>query len=328
MPTGCGLLPHWTGADLAPLLGNGRTAATAGPHEARYYATFDEVVMLSGYLEVRPDVADLPQISRLSFSKQTVTRQDFRHRLINDMNALGATFNDCNFSYSIFHRAYFRDAKFTNCQFVGCQFNDSNLKHVRLLACDLRYIRFFRSQLDAEEILAALPLEPNIRREAVQNLRANATSIGDFSSQRLLVLQEVAAAQDHYRRALRGADTYYRQKYASIFAKMQAGWRLLGLRVGGFVWGHGERPARILLSGTVILFLLTFINFWSVMPRVGWSETAGGLRVLEYVISVFLGAPHDQTFHGFFIIDYLAIVLRYIYVGLFISVLFRTISHR
>lgn len=284
--------------------------------------------MVSGLIEARDDIVSPQPISRISFSRQKVNRQDLRHHFINDMNALGATFTDCNFSYSIFNRAYLRDATFINCQFVGCQFYDSNIKRVHLLTCDLRFIRFFRSQLDTEEILVALPFEPNIRREAIQNLRANAAAVGDFGTHRKLILEEIRATQDHYWRALWGVDTYYRNKYASILAKAQAGWSLLWLRIGGFVWGHGERPFRILTSGSIVLLVLTFINFWSVMPRVGWQETAGGIRVLQHTISVFLGASYDPKFEGFLAVDYLTLILRYVYVGLFISVLFRTISHR
>lgn len=250
--------------------------------------TSDEDAMASNSAGPQADIAlNIPPIRRISVSEQTLARADLRHRQIDDLNARAAKFTDCDFSYSIFTRAYFRDAQFKNCQFTGCQFYDCNLKNIHFYTCDLRFIRFFRCQLDADEIVAALPFEPNIRREALQNLRANAASVGDFSSQRLLILQEIEANKDHHRRALRGVDTYYREKYSSTISKIQAGWRLFWLRISGLVWGHGERPGRILFSGATILLLLTLINFWGVMPRVAWAQTLGGVHILEYTLSLF-----------------------------------------
>jgi hypothetical protein len=276
---------------------------------ARSPAHPDENAMPLSSAGSQPDIIpEIPAIRRISLSRQEVTRQDLRHRKIDDLNAHSATFKDCDFSYSVFTRAYLRDTRFVNCQLVGCQFYDSNFRNVHFHSSDLRFIRFYRCQTDAKEIVAALPFEPNIRREALQNLRANAASIGDFSNQGFLILQEIEATQDHYRRALRGTDTYYREKYSSVIAKIQAGWRLIWLRISGLVWGHGERPGRILLSGLTILFLLTLANFWGVMPRVGWSASLGGLRVLEYTASVFFGASADQNFRGFLLVDYAILV--------------------
>jgi hypothetical protein len=295
----------------------------------RHKSTSDEDAMASNSAGPQGDIAlAISPIRRISLSEQALAREDLRHRRIDDLNARAAKFTDCNFSYSIFTRGYFRDARFTNCQFTGCQFYDCNLKNVHFYTCDLRFIRFFRCQVDAEEIVAALPFEPNIRREVLQNLRANAASIGDFASQRLLILQEIDANKDHYWRALRGVDTYYREKYSSTVSKIEAGWRLLWLRISGLVWGHGERPGRILFSGATILIILTLINFWGVMPRVGWTQSLGGIRILEYTLSMFFGAPTDPSLRGFLLVDYAILTTRYIYIGLYISVLFRKISYR
>jgi hypothetical protein len=177
-------------------------------------------------------------------------------------------------------------------------------------------------------LVAALPLEANIRRESLQNLIANANEIGDFLSTRLLVLQEVAAAKDHYWRALRGADNYYREKYNTAGSKLTAGWKLFWLNLSGFVWGNGEKPGNILLSGLVFLLALTLIDFWSVMPRVGWTASFGGAKVLDYTTSLFLGLPTDQEFRGFLLVDYSLAAMRYVYVGLYIAVLYKKLSRR
>jgi prepilin signal peptidase PulO-like enzyme (type II secretory pathway) len=182
--------------------------------------------------------------------------------------------------------------------------------------------------VDVDELLASLPSEPNIRRAVLQNLRANAVEMGDYSSEGLLILQEIEAKKRHYTYALRGYDSYYRKKYSGFLPKLEAFGKLAWLHAGGLIWGHGEKPARLLLSGFLLLCTLTLVNFWSVMPRVGWAETGGGVKLFEYVIQVFLGMSPDARFQGYMAADYLIIIMRYVYVGLFISVLYKSISHR
>jgi hypothetical protein len=253
---------------------------------------------------------------------------DWRHRNFKDFNGLAADFEGCDFRYSNFDRAYFRDARFTECHFDGARLVDCNFKGATFYKCDLKFVHFQRCLLDIREIVASLPPEPNIRREGLQNLRANAIEVGDIDSVGTLVLQEIEAAKRHYSYALYGFDTYYRRKYPTLLSKARAGVQLAWLLLGGLIWGHGEKPWRLLLSCLAILCILTLVNFWSVMPRVGWNESHGGLDITRYVIRLFLDMPLDSRFGGFVAIDYIVVLMRYAYIGLFISVLYKSISHR
>ena len=218
--------------------------------------------------------------------------------------------------------------KFTNCRFIGARFTDCNFKGANFYKCDLKFARFQRCLVNVRELMAALPSEPNIRREALQNLKANAVEVGDYASQSLLVLQEIEAMKRHYKYALTGFDTYYLNKYSTFISKFEAGMRLLWLQIGGLIWGHGEKPWRILISCFTLLSVCTFVNFWSVMPRVGWDESLQGLKVVEYIIRLFLNMSPDKNFSGYMTIDYLVVVMRFVYIGLFISMLYKSISHR
>lgn len=274
------------------------------------------------------EVPDIPAIDRVKISRKKLSRVNWRNKKFTDLNALDAEFDDCDFRYSVFERAYFRDAKFSNCRFDGARFIDCSFKNANFYKCDLKFALFQRCLIDLEEMIACLPAEPNIRRDSLQNLRANAVSVGDYANQGMLVLQEVEAAKLHYKYALRGYDTYYRKKYSGFFSKLKAGAKLLWLQISGLVWGHGERPRNLILSGLFLLLFLTFINFWSVMPRVGWNQSGNGLYPLEYVIRLFLNFSPDLRYQGFLVVDFLIVILRYLYAGLFISILYRAISHR
>jgi uncharacterized protein YjbI with pentapeptide repeats len=143
-------------------------------------------------------IPPIPDIGRLSVSHQKVVGASWRGRLFRDFNARSTEFEDCDFRNSIFERAYFRDSKFTNCRFDGARFSECNIKTAKFYGCTMSYVLFRRCQVDLEELVAALPPEPNLRREALQNLRANAVEIGDYGSQTHLILQELKSAKLHY----------------------------------------------------------------------------------------------------------------------------------
>ncbi|WP_294338915.1 pentapeptide repeat-containing protein [uncultured Sphingomonas sp.] len=267
-------------------------------------------------------------IARVRLSQATHSRLVLKNRRFDDLNANQAIFVDCDFSYSVFERAYFRGVKFENCRFVGCRFTDSNLRGVSFHICDFKYATFQRTLIETKEMLAVLPLEPNLRRDSLQNLRANAAEIGDYASQRLFVLAEVEAHRDHLTRALRGSEDYYRRKYPGVLDKLGAFTALTRLRIGGAIWGHGERPFRMLVSATVLLVALTLVNFLAVLPRVIWADTHSGTEVLRYSIDMLLDANPQAKFRGFLLVDYALIAMRYVYIGLFISVLSKSMSHR
>ncbi|QND44641.1 pentapeptide repeat-containing protein (plasmid) [Rhizobium lusitanum] len=270
----------------------------------------------------------MPAIQRTNVAHRTIRKADWRNSELLDLNALKTVFEDCDFSYSVVENGYFRDAVFRNCRFVGAKFFDCNFKSANFYKCDFKFALFHKCLLEVPEILATLPAEPNIRREALQNLKANATETGDFASLGLLTLQEIDAARRHFSYALRGYDTYYKNKYSSFFAKARAGGNLFGLWLGGVIWGHGERPWRLLTSCFVTLCALALLNFWSVMPRIGWEQAERGAKSFEYIIRLFLDLFPDQKFAGFVFVDYIVVLMRYIYIGLFISVLYKSISRR
>jgi len=270
----------------------------------------------------------IPEVVRVAIARKKICRIDWRNRDFKDVNALGAVFEDCDFRFSIFERAYFRDARFTSCRFDGARFVDCNFKGATFYKCDLKFVYFQRCLLDTRELVASLPSEPSIRREGLQNLKANAIDVGDHASIGLLVLQEIEATKRHYGYALRGFDTYYRRKYPTFVSKFRAGAQLLWLQLEGLIWGHGEKPWRLFFSCFAILCSLSLVNFWSVMPRVGWNETHAGLDLGKYVLRLFLDMPTDPRFGGFVVIDYVIVLMRFVYIGLFISVLYKSISHR
>lgn len=269
-----------------------------------------------------------PRIERIVASNRTLIGLDWRNKELFELNALNTVFENCDFRYSVFDSSYLRNATFKNCRFDGARFVECNLRNASFYKCDFKYVLFRRTLVDPKELVAALPAEPNIRKDALQNLRANAVEVGDFASIGFLVLQEIEASKRHLLYAATAYDTYYREKYPRFLDRAKARAKRWALILEGLVWGHGERPARLFLSCSLLLFLIALANLWSVVPRTGWDETLAGLNVLRYVIDLFLDLPADRTFRGWWFLDYAVVALRYVYIGLFVAVLFKVVSHR
>ncbi|MFC1459293.1 pentapeptide repeat-containing protein [Microvirga arabica] len=143
---------------------------------------------------LKPDqLPDIPKVGRTTLSHKKIVRADWRNRQFSDLNALATEFDGCDFRYSNFERGYFRDAKFKNCRFDGARFSNCNFKSANFYKCDLKFVSFRQCFVEVKDVIASLPSEPNIRREALQNLRANAIEMGDYESQGLLVLRPVMA---------------------------------------------------------------------------------------------------------------------------------------
>ena len=186
----------------------------------------------------------LDLVPRVVVSHKKVVGADWRNREFVDFNALKTVFENCDFRYSNFERAYFRDARFVNCRFDGARFHECNFKSANFYRCDLKFAHFHECLLEVREVVASLPAEPNIRRESLRNLKANAIEVGDYENVGFLVLQEIEATKRHYSYAMSGFDTYYRNKYPTFAARAHASLKLLWLNLNGLVWGaRGEAVA-------------------------------------------------------------------------------------
>lgn len=254
--------------------------------------------------------------------------KDQKNRHFVDVNAAYARFDGVDFSYSVMERVYFRKAHFENCNFTGCRFKDCNFRDATFLSCDLRYVDFNRCRMNVREVVSSIPSSPNWRKEVLQNLRANASSIGDVRSISFLVIQEIEASIDHHKRAFVGSEEYYRKKYNSVIDKVRSALAIVYYFVNGIVWGYGEKPLSLIVSLVSILVFLSFLNAWAVFPSVTWEESCYGLNILQYVFKTFLNINPDQRFSGFQWVDYVIGALRYVYAGLLVTTLVRSISHR
>lgn len=280
-------------------------------------------------LDLHPE--ELKVINSASFPSQVSDKLFIRFHFI-DLVAKGTTFKNCNFSHSIFTRAYFRNAKFIDCKFIGACFYDCNFRHAELHNCDFKYANFQHTLIPASEIIANLPEWPNVKRELLQSHRSNAQSLGDNDAAQIYIREEMAALREHYRRAREKKEAYYAAKYKGINKWLEVRWRSFTLWLGWITWGYGEYPLILLrfavlslIALGIIVTLQTSAFFQGMMlPQIGIAAWEGS----KSTIFIFLGVPSAELLSVHWILSIIIVLLRYVLLGLFISVIFRRFSKR
>lgn len=279
-------------------------------------------------VEIHADERIGYDINRKSAGKSGLRNENFRNRRFDDVSANETVFENCDFSYSIFVRGYFHRTKFLNCSFVGCRFYDCNFREARFNSSDFRYCSFQNTLVPAAEIISNLPPQPNLRRDVLQVLKVNALQVGDIEGSRRFTDEEIKATEVHLKMALKGEGHYYKEKYPSTYDKFILLIQLASHKASGFFWGHGERPYKLIMSLLVIILLMTLINALSYPLSLSLDAAGYFANSLENSVDTFLGVKNSVTDGGFLLVNYFLVILRYIYIGLFISVLAKYVSFR
>jgi len=201
------------------------------------------------------------------------------------------------------------------------------LRQAHFSICDLSYTDFSGTILEIRDVAASLPLQPNKRADVIRSLKVNAASTDDYEARSFLILQEIRNTEDHLRRVLTGADSYYKAKYASLSDKVWALSRLLVHKMSGIVWGHGEQPIRLALSIVGFLLILALADWIRVLETTELAPFDAFVASARYVIDLFLGAT-PTPIQSFWFVDYAILISRPIYLGLLVNVLFKLVGRR
>lgn len=287
------------------------------------------------HIEIRKNLADLtacpPDGRDLLFVDQ---RQDdlqlkdvrIANSIFRRIGARHAILTDCHLNQTVFEDCYFRNAKFVNVDFTGSSFINCNFDEAVFEECTFRYARFRGTLIDHRAIRDSLPLEHNLRREVIREIRANAVNLGRNDDAITLLADELEAQKSYYKQ--RAFSTQgYNAKY-TIPQRIEAVRLLLGLEISDFVWGYGFRINRILrlLFATVALFSLII---W--ISDTEWRKSNDTESELSFPEAVYVsaaglvgGAPDIVPAEGWSqLIAVLEIGAGLILFGLFIAALYR-----
>ena len=256
-----------------------------------------------------------PQLNGVELAAQadsvTFDRYDLRR-----VSCKGGRFHKISFKYVIFEDCYFRDCEFDHCDFTGAFFRNSTLRGSRFNGCTFNYCRLSHTVIPENIIQRNMPGWENVALEFARALRVNYAQLGDPKGVNAAITAEIRANMTHLYKAAFSRESYYRDKHRG-FDRVGMFFSYVWFRILNCVWGHGESVLKI--TGMVAL-LYVFLILFSLCY--GHSFAAA----LADAHSIVWGTYRD----GFVTpaVVAFATAIRYILLGLFITVLIRRFSRR
>ncbi|WP_122433868.1 pentapeptide repeat-containing protein [Pseudomonas viridiflava] len=287
-------------------------------------------------IDVNKLTTDKPSLEIFSRSFNSLEFLALDNDYIESLGSTGrnARVTSCTFKSTTFNRCYFRGVIFTSCDFTSSRFIDCNFKEAKFIHCKFNYATFRRTIVESGEIIANLPYEPNVRRDLLRNLRVDARELGSVEEESLYIQHEIEASDLFCISAFWGRGEFYRKKYSAV-ERFGFLFQFLKSKVSGFVWGNGERPARLGLTCFVITLILGVALFWyghhSQAFAVGGEELDNFLLSIRLAVMEFVGVPYvvgDYDLKVPLPISVIAVCFRYVVIGLLVSVMFRAFSRR
>jgi hypothetical protein len=276
-----------------------------------------------------------PSVEHISESFNALELLDFDNGYWESVGTKGkGRVNNCTFRSAVLVHCYFRGVVFTNCDFTSAKFIDCNFKEAKFVHCKFNYSSFRRTIVESSEIIANLPVEPNVRRDLLRNLRVDARELGSTEDESLYIRHEIAASDLFCISAFLGKDPFYRNKYGSL-----ARWGYLGQwlqsKISGAVWGNGEKPIRLIFTclalTALIAAVLLFYGRVTGILHPGENFHTNLWLAIKLAIMEFVGVPYTVSEYSLRVpiwISVIAVCLRYVVIGLLVSVMFRTFSRR
>lgn len=269
-----------------------------------------------------------PDCSQMVFP-QGMANEVVAHGLFEDVAGNDVQFTNVDFSYSVFIRGYFHRAIFINCKFIGCRFESCNFRAAKFFQCDFKYSSFRETIVPIKEIIASAPTWPNVRRDLMQILRANAESQGDMEGARAYIREEMKSRREHLRRARCCEEEYYIRKYSDWDSWLRVRWESLLLWLDRNLLGYGEHIGRAIAGTCALLFLVAIIQ-WLINIDSGASIGSALSQfwdALVYISYLLIDMP-EIVARKPYIIAVIVVILRYFIIGLLVAALFRALSHR
>ncbi|MEI6090618.1 MAG: pentapeptide repeat-containing protein [bacterium] len=287
----------------------------------------DQVLFPRKFVEIRNQ-----QFYEKDTEKIPIDSLDFSNHHFIDVSGFGVVFRNCNFSYSIFERGYFRNSKFINCKFIGCYFTNCNLRGATFESCNLHYVRFKETLLHSDSLIKSLPIEPSTRRENLQNLRINARAIGDEKGIKTYIKKELCAEREHFRKARKKNEDYYAMKYGGFKNGIKVRYQSIMIWLDYYIWGHGEYLKNLILFITAIIVILSLIGAVT-SSHFNFGLSLNNLSSLFYnsfkaTFCIFLGINIKLNNIIGLKLTVIIVLIRYVTLGLLVSMLFRSLSKR
>jgi hypothetical protein len=246
----------------------------------------------------------------------------FENHILVRSVAIKRRFTNVSFAYTTFDGCYFRKCDFDSCDFTGCTFVRSNFRGTNFSGCNFKYASFDKTFISPNILDTECPSFENLKSEFARNLRVNFQSIGDARAATKAIRIELEATREHLFKSWKSREYYYRKKYAGLERlKMFASW--FGFKIEEWLWGHGERPLRLLW---MIAWILLGLAVLDVFQHRNPALLPDYWLALKDAPAQFLGIYKPEGVSNAF--SALVTFVRFVAVAAFISVLTKSASRR
>lgn len=201
------------------------------------------------------------RIEQTQLDGMTIRNVNLRWSTIRDVGFKGARLVDCNLSQAAFAECYFRRTTFQNCDIVNARFEKSDFSNARFEASRLDFATFKECEIALQAIRFRADAPPQALARICRNLKLNAMQMGHFAD-----AGELTYLEKTYERHL-----LHHQAFSGGRPAAFARW--LGSLLLNWLWGYGEKPARLALFIIAAIFAFGTLHFWlQAMPDKGWWE--------------------------------------------------------
>jgi hypothetical protein len=256
-------------------------------------------------------------LTDLEFCSNVNSDENFNKHIFTRVCAVKIVFQNIEFKYTVFDDCYFRNCKFIDCKFVGAQFKNSSFRGSEFPGSSFDYARFNNTKITNKLIETNIPGYENVALEFAQALRVNFAQIGDYVGVNKAIKAELAATEVHLSKAAWGKDGWYIDKFSNLKKRVGVIKDYFIFYLFDFLWGNGESLWKLLRT---ICFVLSFLTFHIYL--LGNSCPLS----ISAAFSLFLGISNSVINDG--LIVYLAVISRFILMGMFVSVLVKRLSRR
>lgn len=261
---------------------------------------------------VKKKIQDIEYVSDVE--SEDLTRMEFSR-----VYAVKITFTDVSFKQSTFSSCYFKNCRFIRCDFTGAHFKECYLKGSNFPDSNLKYVTLEKTLIEENVLECCLPPEENIARDLVRSLRVNFIQVGNYEAANQAAAIEVKLTERHLYNAAYSRQAYYRSKDKySGWNRLDFAYKHLKWKVLGYLWGNGESVSNVIYSG-IIFILLISISVFSFTPNTFKDA-------LILTLNEFWGIKNSNPL--VFPYPLILTIGRFIWVGLFMSILIKRLAKR
>lgn len=248
-----------------------------------------------------------------------VTKEDLSRSEFSRVYAVNVVFTKVNFKQSTFSSCYFKNCRFIECDFTGAHFKECYLKGSNFCDSILKYATFEKTNIEENVLEYCIPSEENIARDLVRSLRVNFIQVGNYEAANQAASIEVKLTEQHLYNAAYSRQRYYRskEKYAGL-NRLNFAWKHLKWKLLGFLWGNGESLSRVIFSGSLFVVLIAITVYFITDNTLQ--------RSLNMCLNEFWSIKNSPSLPEPF--PLVLTIGRFVWVGLFMSILIKRLSKR